>query len=353
VRIAVLMGGDSPERDISLASGQAVIDALRHGGHEVLPVELTRECDVCDLPELSTVDVVFPALHGGAGEDGRVQAVLELRGIPYALSGPAASAMAMDKAVAKRVMRGAEVPTPDWLLVTWDRGAERSDAIRGRDLQPGRLDEALTLDHVLQRVEAEFDFPAVVKPNGSGSSVGVRIVRAASSFATAFAEVAAAAGAGTVEILVERFIPGRELTAAVLLGRRLPLVEIRPRQGFYDYANKYTAGASDYLVPAPVHSPIYEQISDDALRIYDLLGCRGMARVDFRLDDEAFACLEVNTIPGLTSTSLVPMAAGAVGIGFAELIEDLCVDGLERARRRVGTGDPVASTRKPGGRSGE
>jgi D-alanine-D-alanine ligase len=335
LRIAVLMGGDSPERDISLASGRAVSGVLHQAGHDVVPVELARVSEACTLPVLRSVDIVFPALHGGPGEDGHLQAVLDLLGIPYALSGPVASALAMDKAQAKRVMRGAQVPTPDWLLVTWDRASGRSDAVRGPDVREGGYGQALTVDHVRQRAEAEIGFPLVIKPNGSGSSVAVEIVDNVAGFDAAFGRVVAAADTATADVLVERFIPGRELTAAIFLGRRLPLVEIRPRQGFYDYANKYTAGASEYLVPAPVHSPLYEQIAEDALRIHDLLGCRGMARVDFRLDESRVACLEVNTIPGLTEHSLVPKAAAAVGIGFAELIEDLCRDGLERTQRNA------------------
>jgi D-alanine-D-alanine ligase len=131
-----------------------------------------------------------------------------------------------------------------------------------------------------------------------------------------------------LDILMEKFIPGRELTAAIFLGRRLPLLEIRPRDGFYDYKNKYTVGASDYLVPAPVHSPVYEKISADALRVYELTGCSGLARVDFRLDGDDYSCLEINTIPGMTETSLVPKAAAAVGIGFEHMVEDVCLAAL-------------------------
>jgi D-alanine-D-alanine ligase len=337
------MGGDSPEREISLASGRAVAAALREAGHDVVPVELARESELCDLPVLAGVDVVFPALHGGAGEDGRVQAVLELRGIPYALSGPAASALAMDKAAAKRIMRGADVPTPDWLHVTWDHASARSDAVRGREVRAGEQGEDLRVEHIRDRTAAEIGFPVVVKPNGSGSSVGVEIVPEPAAFAAAFAAAVDRSGPDG-EVLIEAFVPGRELTVAIFLNRRLPLVEIRPRTGFYDYENKYTAGASEYLVPAPVHSPLYEQISDDALRIHDLLGCRGLARVDFRLDGDRHVCLEVNTIPGMTEHSLVPKAAAAVGIGFAELVDDLCRDGLERARRREHAG----ARRQPG-----
>ena len=133
-----------------------------------------------------------------------------------------------------------------------------------------------------------------------------------------------------LDILLEKFIPGRELTAAIFLGRRLPLLEILPTGGFYDYSNKYTVGASEYLVPAPVHSPLYELISADALRVFELIGCRGLARVDFRLDGEDYKCLEINTIPGMTETSLVPKAAAAVGIGFEHLVEDVCLAAMPR-----------------------
>jgi len=152
----------------------------------------------------------------------------------------------------------------------------------------------------------------------------VAIVKQPAQFEQAFAKVVAAADEPLLDIIIEKFIPGRELTATILLGRRLPLLEIHPRDGFYDYENKYTAGASDYLVPAPVHSPLYEQISADALRVFELVGCRGVARVDFRLDQNDYYCLEINTIPGMTEHSLVPKSAAAVGIAFSPLVDDLC-----------------------------
>jgi len=315
LHVLVLMGGDSPEREISLKSGAAVAGALAEAGHRAEAVDVPRVAAVVDLPALREADVVFPALHGGQGEDGHLQAVLDVLGVRYALSGPLASALAMNKGATKRIMRAAGIPTPQWLQVTWNH--------RSAEAATGGTDR-LTVERVLERAVAELGFPLVVKLNDGGSSVGVEIVMSPSGFPDAFARVAATGVADQVDVLLEKFIPGRELTAAILLGRRLPLLEIKPSEGFYDYDNKYTAGASDYLVPAPVHSPLYEQISADALRLYELVGCRGVARVDIRLDGESYNCLEINTIPGLTATSLVPMAAEAVGIGVPELVEDLC-----------------------------
>ena len=329
MRVLVLMGGDSPEREVSLASGRAVAAGLERAGHEVLARDIASVAAVLDLPDLRDADVVFPALHGGDGEDGHLQALLDVLGVPYALSGAGASSLAMDKGSTKRIMRAAGIPTPDWLQVTWDRNADRSTAATGQ----GRTDldgVDLTRDLICRRAAADLGFPLVAKLNGAGSSVGVRIVTSPEGFAAAFDEVVAAGDEPVQDLLLEAYIPGRELTATIFLGRRLPLLEIKPHDGFYDYENKYTAGASDYLVPAPVHSPVYEQISADALRIFDLIGCRGLARVDFRLDGDNYACLEVNTIPGMTETSLVPKAAAAVGIGFSALVEDLCRDALGR-----------------------
>ncbi len=317
MKIAVLMGGDSSEREISLMTGQAVAAGLRRAGHEVELVDIPSVGAVLDLDVIREVDVVFPALHGGEGEDGHLQAVLDVMKIPYALSGAAASALAMDKSSSKRVMRAAGIPTPEWLQVTWDRRRDTD-----------------TLERIFERAASDLGFPLVIKLNGAGSSVGVEIVKEPVRFKEAFLNVAGTASGDDasveLDILLEKFIPGRELTAAIFLGRRLPLLEILPSEGFYDYSNKYTVGASEYLVPAPVHSPLYELISADALRVFELVGCRGLARVDFRLDGEDYNCLEINTIPGMTETSLVPKAAAAVGIGFEHLVEDVCLAAMPR-----------------------
>jgi D-alanine-D-alanine ligase len=326
MKIAVLMGGNSPERAISLLTGKAVAEGLRRAGHEVDLMDIPAVAAVLDLDLAGKADVVFPALHGGEGEDGHLQALLDIMQIPYALSGAAASALAMDKSSTKRILRAAGIPTPAWLQVTWDPLQKKV----GHPLDADAKSD--TLDRVFERAAEELGFPLVVKLNGAGSSVGVEIVTVPGDFKEAFLRVAETGPKGdfpaVFDILLEKFIPGRELTAAIFLGRRLPLLEIRPREGFYDYSNKYTVGASDYLVPAPVHSPLYEKISADALRVFELVGCRGLARVDFRLDGEDYNCLEINTIPGMTETSLVPKAAAAVGIGFEHLVEDVCLAAL-------------------------
>jgi D-alanine-D-alanine ligase len=290
--------------------------------------------------DFTGTDLVIPALHGGYGEDGHLQAILDLHGIPYVFSGPLACAIAMDKAAAKRVMAGAGIATPDWLHATWDCGAESSDGVSNISTSLSSTSQlidspVMSLEHLEERAFNELGYPLVIKLNDAGSSIGVMIVERPDQFASSFARVVAAGSGRFVDILFERYVAGREFTAAVLLGRRLPLLEIQPHAGFYDYGNKYTRGASEYLVPAPVHSPHYENMCSDALRLYDLLGCQSVARVDFRYDGKRHYCLEINIIPGLTELSLVPMAARAVGISFEALLEDICCDALMRAERRA------------------
>ena len=323
LNIIVLMGGDSPEREVSLATGQAVAEALSLVGHHVEARTLAAVQDVLSMTDLSAADVVFPAFHGGAGEDGRLQAVLDLLGVTSALSGPIASGLAMDKAACKRLMRGAGISTPDWLHISGDQCS--GERIMGSQ---AKVRDQLDLTVLAARAGAELGWPLIAKPNRDGSSVGIRIIENETKFPEAWQDVAAQGQS----VLLEKFIPGRELTATIFLGRRLPLIEIEPHEGYYDFANKYTEGACDYLCPAPVHSPIYERISDDAQRLFDLIGCRGVARVDFRLDGDTYSCLEINTIPGMTALSLVPKAAAAVGISFPDLLSDLCYDAVCRSQ---------------------
>jgi nondiscriminating glutamyl-tRNA synthetase len=336
MKVAVLMGGRSSEREISLRTGRGVAQSLRQLGHEVAAVdagtgrllEAGHEEEAAQVAALERVpaahlvsaaamrdaDVVFIALHGGEGENGTLQALLELAGKPYTGSGVLASALAMNKAVAKRLFEHEGIPTPPWQLV---RAGDPVAAV-GVDRLGG--------------------LPLVVKPNEEGSTVGLSVVRAAAELPAALARAAAHGP----EILIERFIPGRELTVAVLGEEALPIVEIRPQGGLYDYESKYTAGRSEYDVPAPLEDDLAARIRDLGVRAARVLGCAGVSRADFRLDPENVPyCLEVNTIPGMTPTSLVPMAARARGMSYDELVDrllGLAVEDHRRRSRRVPTG---------------
>ena len=293
--VAVLHGGASAEREVSLNSGQACAAALYDRGYDVRLIDVGR-----DVPRLvkdltPPPDVVFNALHGRFGEDGTVQGLLDLMGIPYTHSGRLASALAMDKAMARNVLAHAGLAVPEgWAMAR----------------------EGLLAEDPLPR-------PFVVKPVGEGSSVGVHIVREGDDVR----EILGDAWLQDDEtILVERFVPGRELTVTVMGDRALGVTEIRPEQGFYDYRNKYTGGASEHLLPAPVPADVYEQVMADAALAHAALGCRGVSRADFRYDDTAGApgdvyALEVNTQPGMTELSLVPEQAENLGIDFGDLVD--------------------------------
>jgi D-alanine-D-alanine ligase len=290
--VAVLMGGWSVEREVSLSSGGECAKALRDRGYRVRTADIGR-----DLPALLRAleprpDVVFNALHGKGGEDGTVQGVLEMLRIPYTHSGVLASALAMHKPTAKMIFRAAGLPVVDGFVA-------RAEELAAADPLPP---------------------PFVVKPTDQGSSVGVRIVRRNDN---SWREDIKAWRLGT-ELLVEHYIPGRELTVAVLGDRALGVCEIEPRGTFYDYEAKYAAGGSVHHTPAPVPSPVYEAALDIAQRAHRALGCRGVSRADFRYDDTAgdarLYLLEVNTQPGMTPTSLVPDIARQAGIGFDALI---------------------------------
>ena len=292
--VAVLMGGLSAEREVSLVSGEAVAKALEGRGYRVSRIDARR-----DLPRaLAEVrpDAVFNALHGRYGEDGCVQGLLELMGVPYTHSGVLASALAMDKPMAKQLFAAAGLPCPEGRVVS--------------------VAEVLEGDPLPR--------PYVVKPTHEGSSVGVHIMREGEenplrqlnrwTFGS--------------EVLVERYVAGRELTVTVLGDRALAVTEIRPRQGFYDYRAKYTEHQADHLIPAPLPEADHARALDYALRAHRALGCRGVSRADFRYDDAEAAVdpeaglyiLEVNTQPGMTPLSLVPEQAAHVGIGFADLV---------------------------------
>jgi D-alanine-D-alanine ligase len=296
--VAVVMGGWSPEREVSLSSGRECAKALVDRGYAVRGIDVGR-----DLPALMRAldprpDLIFNALHGVGGEDGTVQGVFEMLGIPYTHSGVLASAMAMHKPTAKAVFRDAGLPVAEGVV------ASRETLVES-DPMPA---------------------PFVVKPTNQGSSVGVRIVRIGDN---SWREEVREWCYGD-ELLVERFVPGRELTVAVMGDRALGACEIVPRGSFYDYTAKYSAGGSDHLTPAPVPPAVYEQALDIDLRAHRALGCRGVSRADLRYDDTqggdtSGGCgrlylLELNTQPGMTPTSLVPDIARHVGIGFDELV---------------------------------
>jgi D-alanine-D-alanine ligase len=291
--VAVVMGGWSPEREVSLSSGRECAKALADRAYRVKIIDVGR-----DLPALIRAleprpDVIFNALHGVGGEDGTVQGVFEMLRIPYTHSGILASAMAMHKPTAKSIFCQAGLPVAEGLVA-------RPEELFERDPIP---------------------VPFVVKPTNQGSSVGVRIVRIGDN---SWREEVMGWSFGA-EVLVERFVPGRELTVAVMGDKALGVCEIIPRGTFYDYTAKYAVGGSDHLVPAPVPPSIYEEALDIALSAHRALGCRGVSRADLRYDDTSRGCgqlylLEVNTQPGMTPTSLVPDIARSVGIGFDELV---------------------------------
>lgn len=287
-RVAVLLGGRSAEREVSLRTGAAVAEALRGRGHEV--VEIDARDDLTARLAEAKPERVFLALHGRWGEDGTVQGLLEVLGIPYTGSGVLASALAMDKGLSKVVFRASGVPTPDFQV-----------------LRPGQPVSAV-----------ELAAPLVAKPLREGSTIGVGIARTEAEIPAA---VATARAAGD-DVLVEAFVEGREVTVGVLDGEPLPLVEVIPEGGFYDYESKYTPGRTRYVCPAELDPALAAEAARAGAAAYACLGCAGAARVDILFDREGRPwVLEVNTIPGMTPTSLLPKAAAAAGIDFGELAE--------------------------------
>lgn len=334
MKVTVLLGGDSPERDVSLASGMGIVRALRGRGHEAMPLDpalpLERQIEPEDVhiderppeptdpllpdkvfdwlrsPLLLDADLVFVGLHGGAGENGIVQAFLEAAGAVYTGTGVLGSALAMNKDRSKAIFKVEGVQIAEHMVVR--RGDPAGD---------------------LQGLVAEkLGFPVVVKPNDQGSSVGFSFVEDPAGLADALDKAASYCR----DVVVERFVAGREITVSILGGRALPVVEVIPEGGFYDYKRKYTKGTSRYVAPAELDDATARRFQEQAVLAYEALCCRDYARVDFRMSEEGEPfCLEVNTLPGMTELSLVPMAAKASGVGFDELVERICVMAAERA----------------------
>ncbi|MBN1458423.1 MAG: D-alanine--D-alanine ligase [Armatimonadetes bacterium] len=338
LRVTVLSGGTSSEREVCLMSGRRVLQALDPTRYDAQLVDLADITDgrasglaaallssspaparSSSEPAVETAngrpDVVFIALHGGAGENGTVQGMLELLGVPYVGSGVLASALAMNKVMAKRIFEREEVPTPKWVVA---RASERTE--------------------VAQRVASFVGAPCIVKPVAEGSTIGITLVHEASQLLAAL-ETAWRYGP---EALIEEFIAGTEITGPVLGNddaRVLPLVEIVPKGGFYDYEAKYTPGATEEIVPARIPENIAARARELTLRAHHALGCRGISRVDMIATADEVYVLEVNTIPGLTETSLVPRAAEAEGMSFSQLVSRLIELALEdRGGGRHGRG---------------
>lgn len=291
--VAVLMGGASCEREVSLVSGDAVSKALGEAGYAASVLDVGEDMPTMLASLTPKPDVVFNALHGRYGEDGCVQGLLELLGIPYTHSGVLASALAMDKPMAKRLFQTADIPCASHVI------ANREQVLTG-DVMPR---------------------PYVIKPLNEGSSVGVEIILEGSSLPA----LAGDSWPFGDDVMVERYVPGREITVAVMGDRALGVTELRTRDGFYDYNAKYTDGVTTHLVPAPLPPPIYQAALDHSLAAHAVLGCRGVTRADLRYDDTAqdpgkLYMLEVNTQPGLTPLSLVPELAEHEGISFVELV---------------------------------
>lgn len=297
--VAVLMGGWSAEREISLRSGKACADALERSGYQVSRIDVDR--DVAATLRARKPDVALNVLHGRPGEDGTLQGLLEVLGIPYSHSGVLASALAMKKDIAKSVLNSAGVPVPGGMV------AARKEAAKRHLLPP----------------------PYVIKPVAEGSSVGVFIVREDHKHPPQ--ELTRADWAFGDQILVEPYISGKELTCAVMGDLALGVIEIVPTVKFYDYEAKYAPGGSKHLLPAPIAADVYREVQRLALAAHRALGCRGVTRSDFRFDDSLGAakglfCLEVNTQPGMTETSLVPELAAHAGISFEDLVKWMVED---------------------------
>ena len=297
-RVAVLKGGRSLERQVSLRSGARVQDALERLGHEVVAIDAGPGL-IQRLREAAP-EVAFVAMHGRDGEDGTIQELLEILGIPYTGSGVLACVRAMDKVLAKHLMLEDEIPTPEFF-------AFNETAFR----ELGAAD-------ALEAIEERLDFPIVVKPAGQGSALGIKFARTAADVPGALV----AAFSYDDKVLLERHIPGRDLAVSILDGEPLPIVEAVPQaDDFYDFESRYEIGRTAFVCPADLPDGATERAHDLALRTYRLLGCYGFARVDLMLDPQGeLFVLEANPIPGLTETSLLPQAAEAAGIGFDELV---------------------------------
>lgn len=338
LNILVLAGGLSNERQVSLTSAEAIVGTLKRLGHKINVLDTATGKSLLDSngkyllnkdnESLSKIalkqsealvlseaintepynnsDLVFIALHGGAGEDGTIQALLDLVNIKYTGSNMMASAMSMNKSIAKNLIENEKIPTPKYMLLIQDKGS---------------------IEEQIKGINDAFSLPLIVKPNDSGSTVGLTMVKKSDMLNDAIITAYAISN----EVLVEEYIEGREITSAVLDDTTYPLVEIVPSGELYDYACKYTKGKSEYICPAELSDEITELIKDYGRRAYDALKCSGLARVDFILDKDNIPWfLELNTLPGMTELSLAPMAAKEAGVDFESLIDKICRSAMNK-----------------------
>lgn len=309
VKVLVLMGGTSAEREVSLRSGHSVAKALVKAGYKVETLDFNKD-NISKIIDLAP-DVVFIALHGENGEDGKVQGLLDILEIPYTSSGPTASAIGMNKILTKKILYLDDIPTADFITINLD------DFLNNKN-------------NLISEITDKLGFPVVVKAPNQGSSIGTYIVKDE----VLLVEAIDSAFAYDQEILVEKFIDGIEVTASILGNNTievLPLIEITSVNEFYDYESKYTQGMCEHIIPARINAKLAQNIQELSQRVYKLLGCKGFARIDFMIDKENQPyVLEINTVPGMTDMSLVPDAARAKGISYVKLCEMIVKFALEK-----------------------
>jgi D-alanine-D-alanine ligase len=305
-RIGILMGGWSSERGISLRSGKLIYESLKRQGFEVVAIDVTR--DFIDQVKAARIDIAFVILHGGAGEDGTIQACLEFLGIPYTGSGVRASAIGMDKVTTKRLFQAVGIPTPPYIFI------------------PKEVD----LKDKIEETKARLGLPLVLKPRAEGSSVGVELIREPELLY----ERCQKKRADFMEIFLERYIPGMMATVGILSEQALPVLEIVPRhQEFYDYISKYSRGETEFHIPARLEPKVYRDVQELALKAHQVVGCSGFSRVDIVVEEGKFPyLLEVNTLPGMTEISDLPAEAAHIGLSYDDLVYEILKSALPRMR---------------------
>jgi D-alanine-D-alanine ligase len=341
VKTAVLLGGTTADPQVSLASGRGIVKGLKARGHEVTAIDAAT-AEVLSGERLETMarisaeppapfhgsrrglatcrplleaDLAFISVHGGEGEDGTLQAFFDLMDIPYTGSGTRACALTWDKQATRLYLRDGGIPVADGFLVV--------------DGRPGRGPDVARIG---ARIEKEIGYPVIVKPNAEGSTIGVTKLESGAGLAEALGKARGRSG----DVLIERYIPGHELTVAVFDGEAFPVTEIVADTGFYDYESKYQKGHTRYITPAEIPAEVAREVQRLSSEAFRLFGCEGVARIDFRMQpDGALFCLEINSVPGMTELSLVPMGAMALGIDYPELVDRMAQAALRTRGRHA------------------